>query len=230
MKKTILFLTINFIFLATHYLLAQVCKDYVPNEWRDNRYTDYGNGTVIDNKTTLMWKKCIQGLSGNNCEGTSIKYNWEEALQLASNHSFASHDDWRLPNIKELGSLASHHCYEPSINESIFPNTPSDYFWSSSPDSLSLNSRFSNSSLNSQVNNSSLNLQVNNSSVNLQLNNSSVNSQVNNSSLNSQPNNSSLNSQPNNSSYSWLLRFYSGSISSYDRSKDYYVRLVRSGQ
>jgi flagellar biosynthesis protein FliP len=46
MKKTILFLTINIIFLTTNYLLAQTCQAYIPNEWEDNRYTNHGNGTV----------------------------------------------------------------------------------------------------------------------------------------------------------------------------------------
>ncbi|OIR24752.1 DUF1566 domain-containing protein [Bathymodiolus thermophilus thioautotrophic gill symbiont] len=133
MKKTILFLMINLMFLANNYLLAQTCKNYIRNEWLDSRYTDHGNGTVTDNQTDLMWKKCIQGLSGNNCdEGTGNMYNWKEALQLASNHSFASHNDWRLPNIKELNSLVARHCYSPSINLSFFPNTSSP-LWSSSP-------------------------------------------------------------------------------------------------
>ncbi|CAB5498714.1 hypothetical protein THERMOT_912, partial [Bathymodiolus thermophilus thioautotrophic gill symbiont] len=58
MKKTILFLMINLMFLANNYLLAQTCKNYIRNEWLDSRYTDHGNGTVTDNQTDLMWKKC----------------------------------------------------------------------------------------------------------------------------------------------------------------------------
>jgi hypothetical protein len=47
-----------------------------------------------------MWKKCTQGLSGNDCNtGTGGRYDWKEALQLVNNYSFASHNDWRLPNI-----------------------------------------------------------------------------------------------------------------------------------
>ncbi|CAB9542418.1 hypothetical protein [uncultured Gammaproteobacteria bacterium] len=133
MKKTILFLTINIIFLATNYLLAQTCQAYIPNEWEDNRYTNHGNGTVTDNQTNLMWKKCTQGRSGNNCDtGELSDYNWEKALQLVNNYSFASYDDWRLPNAKELTSLVSYKCVLPSINKNIFPNTPLGYFWTSS--------------------------------------------------------------------------------------------------
>jgi hypothetical protein len=49
------------------------------------------DGTVTDKQTTLMWKKCIQGLSGNDCStGTSSKYNWAQALQLGGS-SFSSY-------------------------------------------------------------------------------------------------------------------------------------------
>ncbi|SHA18287.1 hypothetical protein BTHERMOSOX_534 [Bathymodiolus thermophilus thioautotrophic gill symbiont] len=145
MKKIILFLTINLIFLANNYLLAQTCENYVPNKWPNSRYTDHSNGTVTDNQTKLMWKKCAEGLSGNDCnEGTGSTYNWTQALQSVNSHSFASHDDWRLPNIKELSSLAARHCYDPSINLSFFPNTPANYFWSSSP---SVSAPFNNFSL-----------------------------------------------------------------------------------
>ncbi len=134
MKKTLLFLTINLIFLATNYLLAQTCQNYIPNEWEDSRYTDNGDGTVTDNETTLMWEKCTQGLSGNDCSiGTGGRHDWKEALQLVNNYSFASHNDWRLPNIKELSSLVARRCSDPSINESAFPNTSASYFLSSSP-------------------------------------------------------------------------------------------------
>ncbi|CAB5504022.1 DUF1566 domain-containing protein [Bathymodiolus thermophilus thioautotrophic gill symbiont] len=134
MKKTILFLTINIIFLATNYSLAQTCQDYIPNEWEDGRYVIRSDNTVIDYQTNLMWKKCIQGLSGDNCSvGLGGKFNWEAALQLAKDHNFATYSDWRLPNIKELNSLVTRNCYNPRVNESIFPNTPADLFWSSSP-------------------------------------------------------------------------------------------------
>jgi hypothetical protein len=83
--KTILFFTINIIFLATNYLLAQTCRDYIPNEWKDSRYVNHDNGTVTDNQTNLMWKKCAHGLSGNDCSTcTGTKHNWEESLQLAN--------------------------------------------------------------------------------------------------------------------------------------------------
>src|SRR5262249_1452937 len=46
---------------------------------------------------------------------------------------FASFADWRLPNAKELRSIVEERCSNPSINTTVFPNTPSEWFRSSSP-------------------------------------------------------------------------------------------------
>lgn len=39
---------------------------------------------------------------------------------------------WRLPTIKELQSLVDIRAYGPAIDTVAFPNTSSNYFWSSS--------------------------------------------------------------------------------------------------
>jgi Protein of unknown function (DUF1566) len=40
---------------------------------------------------------------------------------------------WRLPNVKELASLADKGCQSPAIDSTAFPSTPSSWYWSSSP-------------------------------------------------------------------------------------------------
>lgn len=60
-----------------------------------NDFVDNGNGTVTDQATGLMW---MQSDSGST-------YNWEDSLDYAENLSLAGHDDWRLPNAKELQSI-----------------------------------------------------------------------------------------------------------------------------
>ena len=96
-----------------------------------NHLVDNNNGTVSDPKTGLVWKKCSVGQSynssSNSCDGTATRFTWQAALQQADS-------DWRVPNIKELGSIVELSCIRPAINEVVFPATPSNKgYWSSSP-------------------------------------------------------------------------------------------------
>ena len=98
-------------------------------------YTNNNNGTITDNTTGLMWKACDQEQVWNDGDpdsctvGTDETYTWTAALTEAQNHTFAGYDDWRLPNIKELTSIAD-YTLSPSINP-VFPNANTGNFWSS---------------------------------------------------------------------------------------------------
>lgn len=127
----------------TYHRCAPELKVSAPN----GRFVDNGDGTVSDLITGLMWKKCTEGLSGNDCSiGLPSKHNWQVALQLPetlnASGGFAGHDDWRLPNIKELASLRESSCEKPAMNINFFP--AHDYlrevnfrfgeiYWSSTP-------------------------------------------------------------------------------------------------
>jgi hypothetical protein len=52
---------------------------------------------------------------------------------MFNKNGFAGHTDWRVPNIRELGTLVELQCFQPSINSAVFPNTPNRPVWSSSP-------------------------------------------------------------------------------------------------
>ncbi len=135
MKKLI---AIAFLTLTTTLVKAErICKDYIRDEWPDSRYTIEiigGDNIVIDNETELMWKQCSEGLTGNDCSTDAlIPYSWGQALDLASLEVFAGFSDWRVPNQKELRSIAVKNCYNPSINENAFPNTSLSYYWTSTP-------------------------------------------------------------------------------------------------
>lgn len=49
----------------------------------------------------------------------------------ANANSLGGHSDWRIPNKTELQSILNHGNYLPSINTTIFPSTPINYFWTS---------------------------------------------------------------------------------------------------
>lgn len=123
---------------------SQVCRTgTVPATTPTSRFVNNNDGTVMDNKTSLMWKKCSEGQAWNSvtgdCDGSVATYTWKTALERAQTVNndeggFASYRDWRVPNIKELASIVEEQCYEPAINLTVFPNTPPLLFWSSSPD------------------------------------------------------------------------------------------------
>ncbi|WP_159098519.1 DUF1566 domain-containing protein [Thiorhodospira sibirica] len=92
------------------------------------------NGVATHTKTGLMWMRCSLGQiwDNNTCIGDASTYTWVGALQTAQNTEFAGYTDWRLPNRRELMSIVERSCI-PSANITVFPNTASTAFWSSSP-------------------------------------------------------------------------------------------------
>jgi hypothetical protein len=114
--------------------VAQACQEVIPASAPDSRFTANGDGTVTDRATGLIWKQCAEGLSGTDClTGGATTFTWQQALQHAEAAVFAGSSLWRLPNKKELASLVEQRCVAPAINARLFPNTPSNWFWSSSP-------------------------------------------------------------------------------------------------
>jgi hypothetical protein len=94
------------------------------------RFVDNGDGTVTDNCTGLMWQQNTADVDGNGqvtSEGDVL--DWCAALVYCENLSFAGHDDWRLPNVRELQSLIDYGRFNPAIAP-LF-GALSSYYWSS---------------------------------------------------------------------------------------------------
>ena len=93
-------------------------------------FVDNGNdGTVSDTSTGLMWQQD----TARDAQGNYDTMTWAEALAYCEDLEFpeGGYTDWRLPTIKELGSLVDLSQYDPAIDRSKFPNTVSSYYWSS---------------------------------------------------------------------------------------------------
>ncbi len=115
--------------------LAQEClSDGLETTPNDN-FTAVTTSTLLDVTTDLVWRRCSEGQTwnGSTCEGEAIKYTWQEALQLAHQASDEDLLGWRLPNVKELASITERDCVRPAVNSALFPATPPDDFWTSTP-------------------------------------------------------------------------------------------------
>jgi len=93
-------------------------------------YTDHGDGTVTDNVTGLMWPQ--DDMSAGCFNGQTA--TWSQALDYCDSLSFAGYEDWRLPNVRELLSLANYGYYGPAMDPTVFTNSDSGrYYWTSTP-------------------------------------------------------------------------------------------------
>ncbi|MCG3268554.1 DUF1566 domain-containing protein [Yoonia sp. I 8.24] len=66
-----------------------------------NDFTDNGDGIVTDASSGLMWTQADNGEA----------ISWEDALayaQTANAETYLGHDDWRVPNVKELQAIVDY--------------------------------------------------------------------------------------------------------------------------
>lgn len=96
------------------------------NVYGVNNFVDNGDGTVTDKATGLMWQSTDDGK----------RRSWQDALVYAKNAELANHDDWRLPNAKELQSIVKYDGKVgdyPAIDTNFFTlngkNTVEDPTW-----------------------------------------------------------------------------------------------------
>jgi hypothetical protein len=85
----------------------------------EHGFHNNGDGTVTDMTTGLIWQ-----------QDEPLKKPWANALSYCSGLSLGDSDDWRLPNIRELESLADETRLDPAIH-TFFPNAYAANYWSS---------------------------------------------------------------------------------------------------
>lgn len=120
------------------------CRPDLERSAPNARYADRGDGLVLDIRTGLVWYKCtiaeIYDPVTDTCgviDAGRQSLPWDDALAavaaINAGDGRAGFKDWRMPNIKELGSLVERACTDPAINQTLFPSAASDRFWSSTP-------------------------------------------------------------------------------------------------
>ncbi len=95
------------------------------------RFADNGNGTITDKLTGLIWMQ--------NANAFDVK-TWDQAVSAANNLASGSGGltdgskagDWRLPNLKELQSLADYGMIKPALPAGHpFTGVMSTAYWTS---------------------------------------------------------------------------------------------------
>jgi hypothetical protein len=69
---------------------------------------------------------------GNNCYD-STRCDTAKFAADVNQAGLCGASDWRLPTREELRSIVDYSRYSPAIDIAWFPNTPSSWYWSSSP-------------------------------------------------------------------------------------------------
>jgi hypothetical protein len=80
-------------------LYVRLCRGNT--DYGANSFVDNGDGTVTDDATGLMWTQSDSGQG----------MNWEDALawvEQRNAENYLGHNDWRLPNAKELQSIVDY--------------------------------------------------------------------------------------------------------------------------
>lgn len=92
-----------------------------------DKFTLPGGTITIDNNTGLIWA------SDGNATGCNFGQmtDWSSAVYWCNNLTFAGSSDWRLPNAKELQTIVDYSKSYPPIDETFFPNTVDNLYWTS---------------------------------------------------------------------------------------------------
>lgn len=84
----------------------------------EQSFTDNGDGTVTDNVTGLMWQQTSE----------FDRMSYDDALEYAEDLELGGYDDWRVPTIKELYSIANFDG-ELLLDGDSTPYLDTDYFY-----------------------------------------------------------------------------------------------------
>jgi hypothetical protein len=78
-------------------------------QWPDPRFTDIGDGTMIDNLTGIYWTKNTEYPYSEVCSpGTTDFSSTVGYITCLNDNKYLGYDDWRLPNEIEVRSIRNY--------------------------------------------------------------------------------------------------------------------------
>ncbi|MDH5326068.1 MAG: DUF1566 domain-containing protein [Gammaproteobacteria bacterium] len=119
--------------LYSSFTWSQDCNPAITATAPAKVFTLYKNGTALDTRSGLLWQRCSLGQrwdqDNKRCLGQALHQSWHKA----SNAAAAQLVGWRLPSVNELSALVESKCQSPAIDQTVFPDTPIDHFWTATP-------------------------------------------------------------------------------------------------
>jgi hypothetical protein len=118
-----------------------------------DRFVDRGDGTVLDTSTRLVWEK--KGRRAGDLHDVDRRafwssdgsqetiWDWLVLVNRETGRGYAGHDDWRIPNVKEMATLFDARNDEPHIapiftkeacaelDEARCSSTAGEFYWTS---------------------------------------------------------------------------------------------------
>jgi hypothetical protein len=83
-------------------------------------YNDNGDGTVTDLNTGLQWEKLDDAGGAHDRDTLYTWANSQNRITALNGANFAGHNDWRLPNVRELTSILNYGASNPAVVTSAF--------------------------------------------------------------------------------------------------------------
>ena len=95
------------------------------------RYQNNGDGTITDLNTGLIWEQKIRDI--RSLHDVTLTFAWDsvaatiwdwlEQVNTEGGTGLAGHNDWRIPNVKELQSIVDYGTFSPAVDVA-FNNNP----------------------------------------------------------------------------------------------------------
>lgn len=91
-------------------------------------------GSVLDKESGLRWYRCSAGqrYSKGQCIGDAIQLSQADAIAWAKEFSTRANQDWRLPTVNEMNTIALSGCLNPILHTEVFPGVLVENYWTSS--------------------------------------------------------------------------------------------------
>ncbi|HBA89371.1 MAG TPA: hypothetical protein DCZ75_15700 [Geobacter sp.] len=105
--------------------------------WPAPRFSTNADGTLTDHLTSLVWPRDLDLVATRDpsSQNSYGQMGWDQApgyVRKLNQEKYLGHDDWRLPNLNELSSLANEQANLPWFSDQGFSNiVESRVYWTS---------------------------------------------------------------------------------------------------